>query len=204
MFLCSVLSALCLFSVWCLSVSCFQSSVRCSLSINRAQVSSDRANCIPRVGGLRSPEASMLARVIAYGTWRREIMFMHLMWENSSLLISITCSVLDVKSHLSQQHILNQLETAVLDSTHSMHQLEVLGASLLLKLLVTDLWTLLWTILFIHPMWESSSLLILLTCSVLDVKSRLSRQHILNQLETAVLDSIHTTHKRLRQDEVQL
>ena len=46
--------------------------------------------------------------------------------------------MLDVKSHLSQQHILNQLETAVLDSTHSMHQLEVLGASLLLKLLVTE------------------------------------------------------------------
>ena len=122
MSLCSVLSALCLCSVWCLSVSCFQSSARCSLSINRTQVSSDRANCIPRVGGLRSPEASMLARVIAYGAWRREIMFMHLMWENSSLLISITCSVLDVKSHLSHQHILNQLETAVLDSTHTMHR----------------------------------------------------------------------------------
>ena len=74
-------------------------------------------------GGLRSPEASMLARIIAYGAWRREIMFMHLMWENSSLLISITCSVLDVKSHLSHQHILNQLETAVLDSTHTMHLL---------------------------------------------------------------------------------
>ena len=93
LFLCSVLSALCLFSVWCLSVSCFQSSVRCSLSINRAQVSSDRANCIPRVGGLRSPEASMLARVIAYGTWRREIMFMYLMWENSSLLSTKICLV---------------------------------------------------------------------------------------------------------------
>ena len=124
LFLCSVLSALCLFSVWCLSVSCFQSSVRCSLSINRAQVSSDRANCIPRVGGLRSPEASMLARVIAYGTWRREIMFMYLMWENSSLLSTKICSVLDVKSRLSHQHTLSQLEleTAVLDSTHTMHK----------------------------------------------------------------------------------
>ena len=122
LFLCSVLSALCLCSVWYLSVSCFQSSVRCSLSINRAQVSSDRANCIPRVGGLRSPEASMLARVIAYGTWCREIMFMYLMWENSSLLSTKICSVLDVKSHLSYQHALNQLETAVLDSTHTMHK----------------------------------------------------------------------------------
>jgi len=106
---------------------------------------------------------------------------------------------------LSQQHILNQLETAVLDSTHSMHQLEVFGASLLLKLLVTDLWTFLWTILFIHLMWENSSLLISITCSVLDVKSHLSQQHILNQLETAVLDSFHTMHsRRLHQDEVQL
>ena len=126
-------------SVWCLSVSCFQSTARCSLSINRTQVSSDRANCIPRVGGLRSPEASMLTRVIAYGTWCREIMFIYLMWENSSLLSQKLCSVLDVKSHLSHQHALNQLETAVLDSTHSMYQLEILGASLLLKLLVSDL-----------------------------------------------------------------
>ena len=132
------------------------------------------------------------------------ILFIHLMWENSSLLISITCSVLDVKSHLSHQHILNQLETVVLDSTHSMHQLEVLGASLLLKLLVTDLWTLLWTILFIHLMWENSSFLISITCSALDVKSHLLHQHILYQLETAVLDSTHTMHKRLYQDEVQL
>ena len=64
--------------------------------------------------------------------------------------------MLDISSLI----ILNQLETAVLDSTHSMHQLEVLGASLLLKLLVTDLWTLLWTILFIRLMWENSTLLI--------------------------------------------
>ena len=95
LFLCSDLSVLCLFSVWHLSVSCFQLSVRCSLSINRSQLSSARTNCIPKVGGLHSPEASMLARIIAYGAWRREIMFMHLMWENSSLLISITCSVLE-------------------------------------------------------------------------------------------------------------
>ena len=152
------------------------------------------------------------------------------MWEDSSLLFQSLCSVLHVKSHLSCQHILNQLETAVLDSTHSMYQLEILGASLLLKLLVTDLWTLLWTIMiieilgaslllkllvtdlwtllwtimFIHSMWEDSSLLFLSLCSVLDVKSHLSRQHILNQLETAVLDSTHTMHKRLYQDEVQL
>ena len=34
--LCSVLSALCLLSVWSLSVSCFQFSARYSLSINRS------------------------------------------------------------------------------------------------------------------------------------------------------------------------
>ena len=49
-------------------------------------------------------------------------MFMYLMWENSSLLSKKLCSVLDVKSHLSYQHALNQLETAVLDSTHTMHK----------------------------------------------------------------------------------
>ena len=128
------------------------------------------------------------------------------MWESSSLLFTTTCSALDVKSHLSYQHALGQLETAAMDSTQSMHQLEVLGVSSSLKLLVTDLWTLLWTILFIHLMWENSSLLFTKICSVLDMKSHshLSHQHILNQLETAVLDSTHTMHKRLHQDEVQL
>ena len=146
------------------------------------------------------------------------------------MYILLTCSVLHVKSHLSHQHILNELETAVLDSTHSMYQLEILGASLLLKLLVSDLWTLLWTVMvieilgpslmlkllvtdlwtllwnikFIHPMWESSSLLILLTCSVLHVKSHLSHQHIREpQLETAVLDSTHSMYQLEIQDEVQ-
>ena len=226
MFLCFGLSVLCLFSVWCLSVSCFWFSVRSSLLVNRSQLSFARVNCIPKVGGLRSPEASKLARIIAYG----EIMFIHTMWESSSLLILSSCSVLHVKSHLSHQHILNQLETAVLDSTHSMYQLEILGASLLLKLLVSDLWTLLWTImvieilgpsimlkllvtdlwtslwniLFIHTMWECSSLLILSSCSVLHVKSHLSHQHILNQLEIAVLDSTHSMCQLEIQDEVQL
>ena len=132
------LPVLCLFSVWCLSVSCFRFSVRCSLLINRSQLSSARVNCIPKVGGLRSPEAS-----------------------------------------------------------------KFLGPSLMLKLLVTDLWTLLWNIKFIHPMWESSGLLILLTCSALHVKSHLSHQHILNQLETAVLDSTHSMYQLEIQDEVQ-
>jgi len=110
--------------------------------------------------------------------------------------------LVNMKSHLSCQLILNQLETVLLDSTLSMHQLEVLGASLLLKLLVTDLWTLLWTILFIRLMWENSSLLFITICSVLDMKSHLLHQRILNQLETAVLDSTHTMHKRLYQSYV--
>ena len=41
----------------------------------------------------------------------------------------------------------------------------------MLKLLVTDLWTLLWNIMFIHPMWESCSLSIFIimfsvTCEI--------------------------------------
>jgi len=120
LFLFSVSSAFCLFSVWSLSVSCFQFSVCCSLSINRSQLSSTPANCIPRVRvGLCSPEASMLAKVTAYEAWCRENMFMYLMCENSSLLFTTICSVLDMKSHLSYQHTLSQLETALLDSSHS-------------------------------------------------------------------------------------
>merc|ERR1711988_457920 len=137
---------------------------------------------------------SLMLKLLVTDLWTLlwSVKFIRPMWESSSLLTLLTCSVLHVKSHLSHQHILNQLETAVLDSTHSMHQLEILGASLLLKLLVsdllatevlgpslmlkllvTDLWTLLWNIKFIHPMWESSSLLTLLTCSVLHLTSQL-------------------------------
>ena len=81
--------------------------------------------------------------------------------------------------------------------------IEILGPSPMLKLLVTDLWTLFCNIMFIHTMWESSSLLILLTCSVLHVKSHLSHQHTLNQLETAVLNLTHSMSKLEIQDEVQ-
>ena len=121
MFLCSVLSALCLFSVWCLSVSCFRFSVRCSLLINRSQLSSARVNCIPKVGGLRSPEASKLARIIAYG----EIMFIHPMWKSSSLanfiiVFSVACEISPFTSTHSEP-----IRAAVLDSTHSMCQLEI-------------------------------------------------------------------------------
>ena len=163
-----------------------------------------RANCIPRVGGLRSPEASMLARVIAYGAWRREVMFMHFIRLNSCLLSTKICSALDVKSRLSRQHILSQLETAAQYLTYSMRQFEAPGGSSFLKLLVTDLWTLFWTILFIRLMRLNSRLLSTKICSVLDVKSRLSRQHTLSQLETTVQYSTHTMYKHRCQDEVQL
>ena len=156
------------------------------------------------VGGLRSPEASVLARVIAYGAWRREVMFMHFIRLNSSLLSKKICSALDVKSRLSRQRILSQLETAAQCLTYSVCQFEALGASSLLKLLVTHLWTLFWTVLFICVTWLDSLLLPTKICSVLDVKPRLSRQHILSQLETTAQYSTHTMYKHLRQDEDQL
>ena len=120
------------------------------------------------------PEASMLARVIAYGAWRREVMFMHFIRLNSSLLSKKICSVLDVKSRLSRQRILSQLETAAQCLTYSMCQFEAPGGSSLLKLLVTDLWTLLWTILLMRLTRLSSPLLSKKICSVLNVKSEVS------------------------------
>ena len=129
---------------------------------------------------------------------------MHFIRLNSSLLSKKICSALDVKSRLSRQRILSQLETAAQCLTYSMCQFEAPGGSSLLKLLVTDLWTLLWTILFTRLTRLNSRLLSTKICSVLDVKSRLSRQHVLSQLVTTVQYSTHTMHKRLHQDEVQL
>ena len=146
----------------------------------------------------------MLARVIAYGAWRREVMFMHFIWLNSSLLSKKIYSALDVKSRLSRQRILSQLETAAQCLTYSMCQFEAPGGASLLKLLVTDLWTLLWTILFMRLTRLSSRLLSKKICSALNVKSRLSRQHILSQLETTAQHSTHTMYRRLCQDEAQL
>ena len=134
-------------------------------------------------GGLRSPEASVLARVIAYGAWRREVMCTHSICLSRALLFTKACSALGVKSRLSLQRVLSQLGNAAQYLTCSMCQFEALGASSLLKLLVTHLWTLFWTVLFICVTWLSSFLLPTKICSVLDVKPRLSRQHILSQLE---------------------
>ena len=109
-----------------------------------------------------------------------------------------------------------------MDSTHSMYQLEILGASLLLKLLVsdllvteilgpslmlklmvTDLWTLLWNIKFIHPMWESSSLLIfIIMFSVACQNSPFTSTHT-EPMRAAVLDSTHSMSQLEIQDEVQ-
>ena len=163
-----------------------------------------RANCIPRVGGLRSPEASASTRAIAYGAWRREVMFTHFIWLSRVLLSTKACSALGVKSRLSLQRVLSQLGNAAQCLTCSMCQFEALGASSLLKLLVTHLWTLFWTVLFICVTWLDSFLLPTKICSVLDVKPRLSRQHVLSQLETTAQYSTHTMYKHLRQDEDQL
>ena len=51
----------------------------------------------------------------------------------------------------------------MLDSTYSMYQLEILGASTLLKLLVSDLWTLLWTVMVIEILGPSLTLKLLVT-----------------------------------------
>ena len=85
-----------------------------------------------------------------------------------------------------------------------MREFEALGASSSLKLLAADLWTLFWSMLAIRLMWSHSRFLSLIICFVLDVKSRLSRQHTLSQLETTAQLSTHTTYKRLRQDEALL
>ena len=166
---------------------------------------SDRANCIPRVGGLRSPEASASTRAIAYGAWRREVMCTHSICLSRVLLSTKACSALGVKSRLSLQRVLSQLGNAAQCLTCSMCQFEALGASSLLKLLVTLLWTLFWTVLFVCVTWLSSFLLPTKICSVLDVKPCcLSRQHILSQFESTAQYSTHTMYKHLRQDEAQL
>merc|ERR1711991_543391 len=111
LFLRSDLSVLCLFSVWRLSVSCFLFAVRCSLLI-----------------------------VTDIWTLLWNIMFIHPMRESCSLSIfiimfSVACEI----SPFTSTHF-EPIRAAVLDSTHSMCQCEILGALLLLKLLVSDLW----------------------------------------------------------------
>ena len=151
------------------------------------------------------------------------------MWESSSLLIfiimfSVACEV----SPFTSTHT-EPMRAAVLDSTHSMYQCEILGALLLLKLLVSDLWTLPWTvmviemlgpspmlkllvtdlwtlfcnIMFIHPMWESCSLLIfIIMFSVACEISPFTSTHT-EPMRAAVLDSTHSMCQLEIQDEVQ-
>ena len=118
----------------------------------------------------------------------REIMYIHLMCEGSSLLFNIICSVLDVKSfYLSHQQHLNQLEAAVEDRTYRMYQHEVSVMSSLVKSWLTDLWNCFWMIVYLYRISCGSSLLFNKICSVLDAKSfYLSHQQHLNQLEAAV------------------
>ena len=81
--------------------------------------------------------------------------------------------------------------------------IEILGPSPMLKLLVTDLWTLLWNIMFIHPMWESSSLSIfIIMFSVACEISTFTSTHF-EPMRAAVLDSTHSMCQLEIQDEVQ-
>ena len=81
--------------------------------------------------------------------------------------------------------------------------IETLGPSLTLKLLVTDLWTLLWNIMFIRPMWESCSLAIfIIMFSVACEISPFTLTHS-EPTRAAVLDSTHSVRQLEAQDEVQ-
>ena len=81
--------------------------------------------------------------------------------------------------------------------------IEILGPSLMLKLLVTDLWTLLWNIMFIHPMWKSSSLAnFIIVFSVACEVSPFTSTHS-EPIRAAVLDSTHSMCQLEIQDEVQ-
>ena len=74
------------------------------------------------------------SRLMDHWACYREIMYIHLMCEGSSLLFNIICSVLDVKSfYLSHQQHLNQLDTAVRYLTYRMYQHEVSVMSSLVK-----------------------------------------------------------------------
>ena len=127
----------------------------------------------------------------------REIMYIHLMCEGSSLLSNIICSVLDVKSfYLSHQQHLNQSDTAVRYLTYRMYQHEISVMSSLVKSWLTDLWTWFGTFVYIYPLGCGSSLLSNIICSVLDVKSfYLSHQQHLNQLEAAVEDRTYRMYQ---------
>ena len=130
-------------------------------------------------------------------------MFIRPMWDSRSLAIFIIMfSVVREVSPFASTHS-EPLRAAVLDSTHSMCRLESLGPSLTLKLSVTDLWTLLWSIMFIRPMWESCSLAIfIIMFSVVREVSPFASTHS-EPLRAAVLDSTHSMRQLEIQDEVQ-
>ena len=130
-------------------------------------------------------------------------MFIRPMWESRSLAIFIIMfSVVREVSPFASTHS-EPLRAAVLDSTYSMCRLEALGPSLTLKLSVTDLWTLLWSIMFIRPMWESCSLAIfIIMFSVVREVSPFASTHS-EPLRAAVLDSTHSMRQLEIQDEVQ-
>ena len=144
--------------------------------------------------------------------------------KQASVMFSVACAV----SPFTSTHT-EPMRAAVLDSTHSMHQCEILGALLLLKLLVSDLWTLPWTvmvieilgpspmlkllvtnlwtlfcnIMFIHTMWKSCSLpIFIILFSVACEISPYTSTHF-EPMRAAVLNLTHSMSKLEIQDEVQ-
>ena len=140
--------------------------------------------------------ASSLLKLLVTHLWTLfwTVLFICVTWLDSFLLPTKICSVLDVKPRLSRQRVLSQLKTKAQCLAYSMREFEALGVSSSRKLLAADLWTLFWSILVIRLMWSNSNFLSLKICLVLDVKSHLSCQHTLSQLETTEQFSTHTTY----------
>ena len=104
---------------------------------------------------------------------------------------------------LGASSLLKLLVSDLWTSLWTVMAIETLGPSLTLKLLVTDLWTLLWNIMFIRPMWESCSLAIfIIMFSVACEISPFASTHS-EPIRAAVLDSTHSVRQLEVQDEVQ-
>ena len=104
---------------------------------------------------------------------------------------------------LGASSLLKLLVSDLWTSLWTVMAIETLGPSLTLKLLVTDLWTLLWNIMFIRPMWESCSLAIFIIMFSVVCEVTLFASTHSEPLRAAVLDSTHSMHQLEIQDEVQ-
>ena len=104
---------------------------------------------------------------------------------------------------LGASSLLKLLVSDLWTSLWTVMAIETLGPSLTLKLLVTDLWTLLWSVMFIRPMWESCSLAIFIVMfSVAREISPFALTHS-EPIRAVVLDSTHSVCQLEIQDEVQ-